>query len=62
MKRSFGCSGVAKWWQTENNGKEAVNGVDVEEDYDEDGDGGDNGEGGGDGGDFCLDIRFSFKC
>ena len=58
MKRSFGCSGVAKWWQTENNGKEAVNGVDVEEDYDEDGDGGDNGEGG----DFCLDIRFSFTC
>ena len=30
----------------------------MEEDYDEDGDGGDNGEGG----DFCLDIRFSFKC
>ena len=32
----------------------------MEEDNDEDGDGGDNGEGGG--GDFCLDIRFSFKC
>ena len=60
MKRSFGCSGVAKWWQTENNGEEAVNGVDVEEDYDEDGDGGDNGEGGD--GDFCLDIRFSSTC